>query len=86
MRKSQNNQKGRKEEGSSHVRTEKMMGNREGVVQNRAEEGNKKLERQSSTEDINASAEAFIKNFRQHLLIQRLQSLENYEQMLARGL
>ncbi|TKY48090.1 hypothetical protein E2542_SST25504 [Spatholobus suberectus] len=37
-------------------------------------------------EDINASADAFIKNFRQQLLIQRLQSIENYEQMLARGL
>ncbi|KAJ1413379.1 hypothetical protein SESBI_19644 [Sesbania bispinosa] len=45
----------------------------------------KKLERKS-TEDINASADAFIKNFRQQLLIQRLQSIENYEQMLARGL
>ncbi|KAL5156523.1 hypothetical protein HKD37_15G041474 [Glycine soja] len=36
-------------------------------------------------EDINASADAFIKNFRQQLLIQRLQSIENYDQMLARG-
>ncbi|KAL5152624.1 MAPK kinase substrate protein [Glycine soja] len=38
-----------------------------------------------NNEDINASADAFIKNFRQQLLIQRLQSIENYEQMLARG-
>ncbi|KAI4355727.1 hypothetical protein L6164_004474 [Bauhinia variegata] len=44
-----------------------------------------KLERKP-TEDIDASADAFIKNFRQQLLIQRLQSIENYEKMLARGL
>ncbi|KAK7271166.1 hypothetical protein RJT34_26828 [Clitoria ternatea] len=44
-----------------------------------------KLERKS-TEDINTSADAFIKNFRQQLLIQRLQSIENYEKMLSRGL
>ncbi|WVY99880.1 hypothetical protein V8G54_025950 [Vigna mungo] len=37
-------------------------------------------------EDINVSADAFIKNFRKQLLIQRLQSIENYEQMLKRGL
>ncbi|XP_031263409.1 uncharacterized protein LOC116121610 [Pistacia vera] len=36
--------------------------------------------------DINESAEAFIKKFRKQLLIQRLESIENYEQMLARGL
>lgn len=36
--------------------------------------------------DINESAEAFIQNFRKQLLIQRLESIENYEQMLARGL
>ncbi|KAL5056861.1 hypothetical protein RYX36_028465 [Vicia faba] len=45
----------------------------------------KKLERKT-TEDVNASADAFIKNFRQQLMIQRLQSIENYEKMLARGL
>ncbi|OIW11919.1 hypothetical protein TanjilG_18192 [Lupinus angustifolius] len=45
----------------------------------------KKLERMES-EDIDAKADAFIKNFKHHLLIQRLQSIENYEQMLARGL
>lgn len=44
-----------------------------------------KLERKPS-EDINASADAFIRRFRQHLLIQRLESIENYEKMLARGL
>lgn len=43
-------------------------------------------ETKKPTEDINASADAFIKNFRQQLLIQRLQSIENYEKMLARGL
>ncbi|CAK7356557.1 unnamed protein product [Dovyalis caffra] len=36
--------------------------------------------------DIDASAEAFIKKFRTQLMIQRLESIENYEQMLARGL
>ncbi|KAK7294103.1 hypothetical protein RJT34_16986 [Clitoria ternatea] len=36
------------------------------------------------SEDINASADAFIKNFRHHLLLQRLQSIENHNQMLAR--
>ncbi|GAU22302.1 hypothetical protein TSUD_261020 [Trifolium subterraneum] len=45
----------------------------------------KKLERLPSEEDINASADAFIKNFRQQLMLQRLQSIENYEKMLARG-
>lgn len=44
-----------------------------------------KLERKT-TEDINESAEAFIQKFRQQLMIQRLESIENYEQMLARGL
>ncbi|KAE7997352.1 hypothetical protein FH972_001994 [Carpinus fangiana] len=38
------------------------------------------------SQDINESADAFIKKFRQQLLIQRLESIENYEQMLARGL
>lgn len=35
--------------------------------------------------DINESADAFIKKFRQQLLIQRMESIENYQQMLARG-
>ncbi|KAH7857980.1 hypothetical protein Vadar_018575 [Vaccinium darrowii] len=35
--------------------------------------------------DINQSAEEFINKFKQQLLIQRLESIENYEQMLARG-
>ncbi|KAG6575588.1 hypothetical protein SDJN02_24302, partial [Cucurbita argyrosperma subsp. argyrosperma] len=37
----------------------------------------------SVTEDVNESAEAFIKRFRNQLLIQRLQSIENYEKILA---
>lgn len=44
-----------------------------------------KLERKT-TEDINESAEAFIQKFRQQLMIQRLESIEDYEKMLARGL
>lgn len=43
-----------------------------------------KLESKPSM-DINESAELFIQKFRQQLLIQRLESIENYEQMLARG-
>ncbi|KAF8400674.1 hypothetical protein HHK36_013974 [Tetracentron sinense] len=37
-------------------------------------------------EDINESADAFIKRFRQQLHLQRLESMENYKEMLARGL
>ncbi|KAK6795500.1 hypothetical protein RDI58_008953 [Solanum bulbocastanum] len=44
----------------------------------------KKLESKPS-EDINESAENFIKKFKQQLLLQRLESMENYEQMLKRG-
>ncbi|KAL0921156.1 hypothetical protein M5K25_008203 [Dendrobium thyrsiflorum] len=36
-------------------------------------------------EDIDASAEEFIKSFKKNLLLQRLQSIENYKDMLARG-
>lgn len=49
------------------------------------DDGMTKLERKT-TEDINESAEAFIQKFRQQLMIQRLESIENYEKMLARGL
>lgn len=42
----------------------------------------KQLER-TVTEDVNESAEAFIKKFRNQLLIQRLDSIENYQKMLA---
>ncbi|KAK8618939.1 hypothetical protein V6N13_132916 [Hibiscus sabdariffa] len=44
-----------------------------------------KLEKKPSV-DINESAEAFIQKFRHQLLLQRLDSIENYEKMLARGL
>ncbi|KAL7114217.1 hypothetical protein ACP275_04G106800 [Erythranthe tilingii] len=39
------------------------------------------------TEDINESAEAFIRRFRQQLLLQRMESIieNNYDQMLKRG-
>lgn len=37
------------------------------------------------TEDINESAEAFIRKFKQQLLLQRLDSIEDYQQMLKRG-
>ncbi|XP_059455914.1 uncharacterized protein LOC132186114 [Corylus avellana] len=46
----------------------------------------KAADQSKASEDINESADAFIKKFRQQLLIQRLESIENYEQMLARGL
>ncbi|KAF3781607.1 hypothetical protein EJ110_NYTH36555 [Nymphaea thermarum] len=36
-------------------------------------------------EDIDQSAEAFIKKFHTELRMQRLESIENYHQMLARG-
>ncbi|KAL8056222.1 hypothetical protein ABFS82_04G105200 [Erythranthe guttata] len=46
----------------------------------------KKAEKKS-TEDINESAEAFIRRFRQQLLLQRMESIieNNYDQMLKRG-
>ncbi|KAH7866333.1 hypothetical protein Vadar_019031 [Vaccinium darrowii] len=44
----------------------------------------KKLESKASM-DINECAEAFINKFKQQLLIQRLESIDDYEQMLARG-
>ncbi|KAK2974382.1 hypothetical protein RJ640_021238 [Escallonia rubra] len=37
------------------------------------------------SEDIDESAEAFIRKFRQQLVMQRLESIENYEKMLERG-
>ncbi|KNA15129.1 hypothetical protein SOVF_101090 [Spinacia oleracea] len=49
------------------------------------EENKKKLESKKS-EDINESAEKFIQKFKQQLLLQRLESIENVEQMLERGL
>ncbi|KAF7843274.1 DUF761 domain protein [Senna tora] len=68
----------KEEEGKKMMRCEK---NESGGAETK-----KTIEKQTTTttasEDIDASAEAFIKNFRHHLLIQRLQSMENY----ARGL
>ncbi|RYR40897.1 hypothetical protein Ahy_A09g046642 [Arachis hypogaea] len=48
------------------------------------ETNKKKLERMGTNEDVNAKADAFIKNFRHHLLLQRLQSQNNYDQWLPR--
>lgn len=44
----------------------------------------RKLERKS-TEEINKSADDFIYRFRHQLLLQRLESMENFQQMLQRG-
>uniref|UniRef100_A0A7N0TG03 Uncharacterized protein n=1 Tax=Kalanchoe fedtschenkoi TaxID=63787 RepID=A0A7N0TG03_KALFE len=44
----------------------------------------RRLERKS-TEEINKSADDFIKKFRHQLLLQRLESMENFQQMLERG-
>ncbi|XP_077242413.1 uncharacterized protein LOC143882916 [Tasmannia lanceolata] len=44
----------------------------------------RKIDRES--DDINECAEAFIRRFRHQLQIQRLDSIENYKKMLARGL
>ncbi|KAK9666348.1 hypothetical protein RND81_14G178700 [Saponaria officinalis] len=38
------------------------------------------------TEDINESAEKFIQSFKKQLLLQRLESIENADKILARGL
>ncbi|XVF74713.1 hypothetical protein PTKIN_Ptkin13bG0133700 [Pterospermum kingtungense] len=55
------------------------------VTEKKAGAASNKLEKKPSV-DINESAEAFIQKFRHQLLLQRLESIENYEQMLARGL
>ncbi|KAE9600517.1 hypothetical protein Lal_00045418 [Lupinus albus] len=75
-----------RKEGSTNIR-EEMRNNSapSHVVEKKEAPETKKLERKT-TEDINASADAFIKNFKKQLLIQRLNSIENYEQMLQRGL
>ncbi|KAG0455307.1 hypothetical protein HPP92_024272 [Vanilla planifolia] len=36
-------------------------------------------------EDVNERADDFIKRFRENLLLQRAESIENYRQMLQRG-
>ncbi|KAL2924584.1 Hybrid signal transduction histidine kinase B [Bienertia sinuspersici] len=48
-------------------------------------QSNNKLETKKS-EDINESAEKFIQKFKQQLILQRLESIENVEKMLQRGL
>ncbi|KAL4290202.1 hypothetical protein GQ457_14G005600 [Hibiscus cannabinus] len=58
---------------------------RSNVTEKRAAGHPSKLEKKPSV-DINESAEAFIQKFRHQLLLQRLDSIENYEKMLARGL
>lgn len=45
----------------------------------------RQLQRMPTEEDINASAEAFIQKFRQQLLLQRMESIENYEKMVNTG-
>ncbi|KAK7261910.1 hypothetical protein RIF29_28234 [Crotalaria pallida] len=77
--------KEQRKEASTKVREEIRNSASSNVADKKEAPEVKKLERKT-TEDINASADAFIKNFRQQLLIQRLQSIENYEQMLQRGL
>ena len=72
-------------EMEARIRKSQLQGSSE-----KGERSEKKVTESEKTkkpvEDINASADAFIKNFRKQLLIQRLQSIENYEQMLKRGL
>ncbi|KAI3845970.1 hypothetical protein MKW92_012378 [Papaver armeniacum] len=46
----------------------------------------KPTEHKDGVEDINESADAFIKRFKKQLRIQRLESIENYQNMLARRL
>ncbi|CAO2821706.1 unnamed protein product [Amaranthus hypochondriacus] len=47
---------------------------------------NNNLLETKKSEDINESAEKFIKNFKHQLLLQRLESIENVDKMIARGL
>ncbi|KAK7325228.1 hypothetical protein VNO77_29387 [Canavalia gladiata] len=87
---SHNNQQGfsseeQREGERSKLREKRNSGSGSDVAKKTEISEGKKLERKP-TEDINASADAFIRNFRQQLHIQRLQSIENYNQMLARGL
>lgn len=56
-----------------------------GVATKEGAKNAEKLADKKKVEDINESAEAFIKKFRKQLVIQRLESIENYENMLARG-
>lgn len=62
----------------------KKSGNATGMKKEAAKNA-ETLADKKKVEDINESAEAFIKKFRKQLVIQRLESIENYEKMLARG-
>ncbi|KAI3422916.1 DUF4408 domain-containing protein [Psidium guajava] len=50
-----------------------------------AREGKKKSVFEEEGDEIDAKADAFINRFRQHLKLQRLDSLLNYREMLSRG-
>ena len=71
-------------EMEGRLRKKQLQGSSEEGSEKKVTEGRERTEK--AVEDINASADAFIKNFRNQLLIQRLQSIENYHQMLNRGL
>ncbi|KAL9323170.1 hypothetical protein ACSQ67_011223 [Phaseolus vulgaris] len=71
-------------EMEGRLRKKQLQGSSEEGSEKKVTEGSERTEK--AVEDINASADAFIKNFRNQLLIQRLQSIENYHQMLNRGL
>ncbi|KAL4385943.1 hypothetical protein GQ457_09G007950 [Hibiscus cannabinus] len=55
-----------------------------GVTEKKAAAGPLNKPERMPSVDINESAEAFIQKFRHQLLLQRLESIENYQQMLAR--
>lgn len=47
--------------------------------------GERKVSDDEEKGDINSRAEAFIKNFRRQLRIQREESFKRYQEMIARG-
>ena len=61
----------------------KMNDNENCVVRNGRSGGSLMVEDEEG--DINERAEAFIKNFRNHLKIQRDESFKRYKEMIARG-
>ncbi|KAK7255266.1 hypothetical protein RIF29_28673 [Crotalaria pallida] len=72
-----------KEKSTNFIEKRNTATSSHGFEKKRESNVAKKLERMP-TEDIDAKADAFIKNFKHHLLIQRLQSIQNHEQILAR--
>ncbi|KVH93013.1 Protein of unknown function DUF761, plant [Cynara cardunculus var. scolymus] len=50
-----------------------------------AEEKSKPAAAAAAAADIDQSAEDFIMKFRNQLMIQRMESIDNYHKMLARG-